>query len=169
MTLTDQHIRALTFLACDTRPHGARQWRADEVYAEIAKVRDRNLGAVICAVTRAAMDRGAERPAVISSAGSHWSDTMLPTFKPQPVDRDATAKARAASVDTGSERGRELVAGVRAEVAVTSGPPVHRTLAEMAEAEPELHARLERLRAACPGLEFMAMRETESEPEEAAL
>jgi hypothetical protein len=63
------------------------------------------------------------------------------------------------------------VAALKAELAPTSGPTDRRTLADMAEANPVLHAKVEALRAANPGLESPPMHEPEPDPqpEEAAM
>jgi hypothetical protein len=188
MTVTRDQAQMLATLACDVRPTGARQWTPDKVMAEIEKIRDRSLGTVICAVTRAAMDRNAQRPEVISSPGSHWADTMIAqAFVPRTstaaerctvcseletacqmrwahdhvFESAAMAARRAAGADA------ERLAAIRATLAPTAGPTERRTLADMAEANPELHARVEAVRAANPGLQAPPMREPEpAEPTE---
>jgi hypothetical protein len=183
MTVTKDQAQMLTTLAVACRPTGARQWNPADVMAEIAKLHDRALPAVTLAVIRAASDKGAERPAVISSGGSHWGDTMLPTaFVPRTLAADARcsvcshsevvcrmrwagdhefesaamATKRAAEVDAA-----RAAAAIRAELEPTSGPTERRTLADMAEANPALHERVERLRAENPGLESPPLREPE--------
>jgi hypothetical protein len=167
MTVTKDQAQMLATLAVRCRPTGARQWKPDDVMAELAKLTDRNLGAVICATIRAAMDRDANRPAVIASAGSHWSDTQVAApFVPQVLDAgercsvcsmsepacrvrhgvgDHEFKSAAMAAKDAADAA-EHVAAVRAEVVATSGPTERRTLEELAEANPELHARIEAVR-----------------------
>jgi hypothetical protein len=150
-TITKDDAQMLATLACHARPHGARQWKPDEVMAQLEKLRGRSLGSVICAVTRCAMDRNVQRPEAIPSPGSHWSDTMLTsTWVPNRPDPAVVAAVKAGAVDTASEHGQELVASVRKVLAVTSGPSGFRTAEDFAEANPELHARLERVRQMVP-------------------
>jgi hypothetical protein len=84
MPVTQDQARALAQLAVDCRPHGARRWDIQGVYAAIGKVKDRHLADVVLAVIRAADDRNAETPGVINAPGSlHWkergSDRPTPT------------------------------------------------------------------------------------------
>lgn len=72
MTVTDQQIRAIAFLAAASRPSGARRWNEAGIIAAVDKVRSRSLAEVVMAVIRAAADRNAETPGVIPSAGPHW-------------------------------------------------------------------------------------------------
>lgn len=55
------------------------------------------------------------------------------------------------------------VAALKAELAPTSGPTQRRTLDDLAEANPRLHANLERLRENVPGVRAPAMRMDETE------
>ena len=72
MTITDQQIRAITFLAASARPSEARRWNEAGIIAAIEKVRARSLYEVTVAVMRAANDRNADTPGVIPTAGPHW-------------------------------------------------------------------------------------------------
>jgi phage tail protein X len=56
------------------------------------------------------------------------------------------------------------VAALKAELAPTAGPTARRTLEDMAEANPELHARVEAVRAANPGLAAPPLREPQPPP-----
>jgi hypothetical protein len=177
MTLTDQHIRALTFLACEARPVGARQWSEGDVFAAIAKVRDRSLAAVVCAVARAAADRSAERPSIIPSAGSHWGDTvMAAAFVPNVVastercsicseakdkcrrvwtddhDFESSAVAAKRKAENDPEALTNAIAALKAEVAETPArePNQGRTLEDLADRDPKLRARVDALRDALP-------------------
>ena len=65
----------LATLASDCRPHGATPWDATGIMAAIVKVKDRSLADVILAVIRAADDRDAKTPGVITAPGSmHWRE-----------------------------------------------------------------------------------------------
>lgn len=185
MTITRDQAQMLTTLACAARPTGARQWNPDDVMAEIKKLAGRSLGSVICAVTRASMDRGAERPAVISSAGSHWSDTAIS----EPFVPRAAPVGTRCTVCGETEEGHRMqdhayrmpqpppdpevvaakVAALKAELAPTSGPTERRTLEDLAEANPELHARVAALREANPGLGAPPTREPDPQPVTAAV
>ena len=72
MPVTDQQARAIAFLACASRPDGAPKWDEAGIYANVLKVRDRNLGSVVIATIQAAEDRNAQSPGVLPSAGPHW-------------------------------------------------------------------------------------------------
>lgn len=86
MTVTDQQMRALAFLAVACRPHRAPTWDEAGVLANIAKVRDRSLPEVALAVIRAASDREAVSPGVIPSNGSHWQEQLKPAkWEPEKV------------------------------------------------------------------------------------
>lgn len=186
---TQARAQALADLACAVRPPSARQWKPDDVMAELAKLRGRSLGSVICATTRCAMDRHAERPSCISSPGSHWGDTMLVTdWVPNTVPREDRCSAcskprsqcpdsdddhrfRSAAVaakearDGTSEATSAAVAALRDELRATpKRPPATGGLADAPD--PVLHARVQRLRATNPGLRSPGLTEP-TEPEEA--
>lgn len=72
MPATDQQLRAIAYLVKDCRPHGARVWHEDGIYANLAKVRDRSLGSIVIAAIQAAEDRNAATPGVIPTPGPHW-------------------------------------------------------------------------------------------------
>lgn len=72
MPVTEQQARALAFLACAIRPHGAPRWDEGGVFANVMKVADRSLATVALAVVQAAEDRNAATPGVIAAAGPHW-------------------------------------------------------------------------------------------------
>jgi hypothetical protein len=176
MTVTKDQAQMLATLACASRPTGARQWKHDDVMAEIAKVSGRSLPAVICAVTRAAMDRNAQRPSVIASAGSHWGDTMLATdWTPNFVDRvdrcsvcshtetvcrmrwagdhdfrSVAVAAKEAEAGTNVATAAVIVA-LKDELALAPPrEPAPGGLEDMADRNPKLRARVDALRAVLP-------------------
>jgi hypothetical protein len=81
MPVTDQQARAIAFLACAVRPHGASKWDEAGVLANVLKVRDRSLSSVVIATMQAAEDRGAQSPGVLPTAGPHWRN---PESAPRP-------------------------------------------------------------------------------------
>lgn len=79
MPVTQQQAQMLASLAVACRPYGAPTWDEAGVLAQVAKVKDRALPEVIMAVTRAAADRAAITPGVISAVGSqHWAEKVAP-------------------------------------------------------------------------------------------
>jgi hypothetical protein len=189
MTVTKDQAQMLATLACATRPMGARQWKPDAVMAEIEKLRDRTLGSVICAVTRAAMDRNAQRPEVISSAGSHWSDTQTVVPQTEPVARgdrcsicslpknacelrwrhdhefDSLIDAARRKAEGTPEAMAEVIAALKDEIAAADPrEPAPRGLEDMAERNPKLKARVDAIRAVLP---VPPMQEPEPEAVEA--
>lgn len=95
MPLTDQQLRALTYLVLAARPIGARHWDEGGVYANLAKVRERDLGTVVIAAIQAAEDRNAATPGVIPKPGPHWRN---PESAPAHVERPRFDPARTCSV-----------------------------------------------------------------------
>ena len=97
MTVTDQQLRALTYLALACRPVGAPRWDEAGTYANIAKVRDRSLPMLIIAVINAAADRKLASPGVIPKPGPHWSagaeDAVQAAEARRPFDPEATCEA----------------------------------------------------------------------------
>jgi hypothetical protein len=78
MPLTDQDIRALTYLAGRCRPTGAPQWDEAGIFAAIAKVRNMHLADVALAVIRAADDAGAKTPGVIANTSApNWQERAI--------------------------------------------------------------------------------------------
>ena len=190
MTVTPEQAQMLATLAIACRPNGARQWQPDAVMAEIAKIRDRSLGSVILATVRAAMDRNAQRPEVISSGGSHWGDTMLTTdWVPNAVPREsrcsvcslsetacrirwahdhdfesvATANARKANADP--ESVVTAVEALKDGIVPADPKPAPKGLEDYADRNPNVRARVDTLRAKVPGLVAPPMQEeTQEEP-----
>lgn len=75
MPLTDQDIRALTFLAGRCRPPGAPRWDEAGIAAAIAKVCHLHLADVALATIRAADDPHAKTPGVIANpAAPNWRE-----------------------------------------------------------------------------------------------
>ena len=159
MTVTDQEIRALTFLAKACRPTGAARWDEAGTVAAIAKVRDRQLATVAMAVIRAAADRDVESPGVIPTNGSHWAESAavasyIPNVIP-PAERCGICnKARAKCVsdprhaddDHVFDDGRRnefdvprVVADLKAQVVPVAPPTAPKTLDEVC-ADPKVQA-----------------------------
>jgi hypothetical protein len=89
MPVSREQAQMLTTLAVACRPNGAPRWDAAGVMAEIGKVKDRQLADVILAVIRAADDRDAKTPGVISTPRSgHWRErgTDRPTTRHEWAD-----------------------------------------------------------------------------------
>jgi len=77
MPVTKDQADRLAELASDCRPFGARRWDVSGVVAAIATVKHLQLADVIMATIRAAADRSAETPAVISATtGPHWHEKV---------------------------------------------------------------------------------------------
>lgn len=155
MTITDQQIRALTFLATACRPTGAKRWDTDGTFANIAKVRERQLAEVVLATIRAASDRDVDSPGVIPSNGSHWAESAsVAVYAPRIIapenrcgicskDREHCPRERVADDDHVFDDGRRVpvdvartVAALKDELAPTAPPPVIRTLDDRLAAIP---------------------------------
>ncbi len=89
MPLTDQDIRALTFLAARCRPRGAPRWDDHGIAAAIAKVRHLHLSDVALSVIRAADDADAKTPGVIANTSApNWRERASTRPVPrEPYDR----------------------------------------------------------------------------------
>ena len=94
MPLTDQDIRALTFLAKRVRDETcasnsrARQWDEDGTYANIAKVRHMHLADVTLSTIRAADDPAAQTPGVIANTQApNWQERGTRPVEREPYDR----------------------------------------------------------------------------------
>ena len=75
MPVTPDQARLLAALAVACRPHGAPRWDEAGVMAAIKRVADRSLADVCLAVIRAADDRTATTPGVLTATGSlHWRE-----------------------------------------------------------------------------------------------
>lgn len=151
MTVTQSQAQMLTTLATACRPHGARRWNSAGVTAAIKAVADRSLPEVVMAVIRAAADRNVDSPGVIPTNGPHWAESAaVRQFVPEPPEPCHCGQPHREKADPDVIAAR--VAALKAELAPTSGPTERRSLEDLAAANPELHERLERLRAANPGL-----------------
>lgn len=160
MTATDQQLRALAFLAKACRPNGARRWDEAGIMAALAKVADRSLAEVVLATVRAAADRDCETPGVIPTAGSHWRSAAVevgPTPTPPKFRSESGPKLS-------TEEYAGHAAKARALIQHTSGPAERKGLEDMAAANPELHARVEALRANNPGLQSPPLQAPEPPP-----
>lgn len=131
------------------------------------------------AAIRAASEPTNRTPAVIGMDGPHWREASKP---PRPLQVEAHERCTVCSEHQSRCREKwagdheftgpakppepEVVAGhvaaLRSTLAPTAGPTERKTLADMAEANPELHAKVERLRAENPGLDGPAMREPDA-------
>ena len=159
MTVTDQEIRAIAFLAKACRPTGAARWDEAGIVAAIAKVRDRQLATVAMAVIRAASDRDVESPGVIPSNGSHWAESAavasyIPNVIP-PAERcgicnkarqKCQTDPRHADDDHVFDDGRRnefdlprVVADLKAQVVPVAPPTAPKTLDEVC-ADPKVQA-----------------------------
>jgi hypothetical protein len=178
VTVTPDQARMLTTLAIACRPTGARRWDSAGVMAAIKAVSDRSLAGVVMAVIRAASDRDVETPGVIPTPGSHWAESAL--MRVHTVEDPAATRCTICGrtqLRHGEDHGfampgpkpspeevAERVAALKAELAPTSGPTARRTLEDLAEANPELHARVEAVRAANPGLQAPPLQEPLRDP-----
>jgi hypothetical protein len=91
MPVSREQAQMLATLAVSCRPNGAPHWDAPGVMAAIGKVKDRTLADVVLAVIRAADDREAKTPGVISAPGSsHWKERGTRTRTAEPYDRGGT-------------------------------------------------------------------------------
>lgn len=187
MTVTKEQAQMIATLAAAARPHGARRWDAAGVMAALEKVANRNLGDVILATIRAAADRDVETPGVIPANGSHWQEQL----KPQPfVPRflgagercsicsmsDAACRIRHSTDDhefesaaMAARRAEALdpsaralaIAAIKDAIEPTEEPALPKTLDELAEANPTLHAKVDAIRAQLPA---PPLQEPEDEP-----
>lgn len=191
MTISRDQAQMIAALACASRPTGARQWHEADVMEQIRKLAGRSLSSVALAVLRAAADKGAERPEVIGSGGSHWGDTMLPRdFVPDAVERehrcsvcgyseqvcrdrratsrfnshefDSLAAAAKRKEEGTPEANTAVIRALKDELAHRPTRPPSPTLADRAK-DPEVAATIDRLRASVPGLAGIDMQETNTE------
>ena len=81
MSITKDQAQMIAALAVAARPSGASRWDEAGVVANLAKVRDRSLAAVVIATMQAAEDRNAHTPGVIPGQGPHWRN---PESAPRP-------------------------------------------------------------------------------------
>lgn len=89
MPVTREQAAQLASLAAAMRPHGARRWDEPGIVAAIAKVAHLALSDVAMAVTRAASDRTADNPGVISATTSiHWREKAAERAHQTPPRRD---------------------------------------------------------------------------------
>ena len=88
MPVTDQDIRALTYLAARCRPSHAPRWDEAGIAAAIAKVRHMHLADVAMSVIRAADDGAAKTPGVIANTQApNWSERKTDRAQPaEPYD-----------------------------------------------------------------------------------
>jgi hypothetical protein len=150
MPVTQDQARTLAQLAVDCRPHGARRWDIQGVYAAIGKVKDRHLADVVLAVIRAADDRSADTPGVINAPGSlHWKERGTDRPTPTTGKYDAATHCGTCSqpehicrrIAAGHDDGHEFVPAARLAAHVTSlGIDVKRTVLGLKEVGAEAPA-----------------------------
>lgn len=188
MTVTKDQAQMLATLVAASRPNGARRWDHAGILAALAKVKDRSLPEVIMAVIRAAADRNVDTPGVIPTAGSHWREQLAPQpWTPNVLDRserctvcslseptcrirwhadhEFESAAHAAKRAVDPEAMHTAIAAIRDGIEPTKEPQPVKTLDQLAEDNPKLHARVEAVRKALPPPPPMQ----ESEPDEAAV
>jgi hypothetical protein len=164
------------------------RWHKPGIEDALGRARDRaSAPDLALAAIRAASEPMNRTPAVIGMDGPHWREASKPPH-PEAVSSEGRCSICSQAQDkcrslragdhefesvvaakrrkeaTAAESVAERVAAVKSELAPTSGPTARKTLADMAEANPELHARIERLRAENPGLAAPPMQEPEPPP-----
>lgn len=173
MSVNDQQLRAIAFLVAACRPAGCKPWDESGIYANLTKIRDRSLGAVIIAAVQAAEDRNAATPGVIPTAGPHWRD---PAAAPSPRQTEpagsacvtcgefeivcrarwktdhefvATERTRGEPSDEVRERNHRVVEALKGEIVPTAPPPEHKGLDAFlpAERDPRATAAREAMNA----------------------
>jgi hypothetical protein len=83
MTINEQELRAIAFVAARCRPHGAHPWDEPGIVANLRKVAHLNLAEVAIATIRAAANRQAENPGVIAvTTGEHWREKVTESQRP---------------------------------------------------------------------------------------
>jgi hypothetical protein len=175
MTVTKDQAQMIAALATACRPNGARRWDHAGLMAALAKLTNRDLAEVIMATIRAARDRDCETPGVIPTNGSHWREQLAPLpYAPNVLDRsqrcsicslsepacrirwhaDHEFKSAAAAAKEAAETDPDAIqaalAAIRDGIEPTKGPKPVKTLDELAEENPDLHARAEAVRANMP-------------------
>lgn len=71
MPATDQHLRAIAFLAKDCRPRGCKPWDEKGIFDNAARIRHWHLRELTIEVLSAAADPSADTPGVIGKPGPH--------------------------------------------------------------------------------------------------
>jgi len=85
MSIDEQQIRALAFLAARVRPRGAKPWDEAGIAANVRKVAHVQLAEVVMATIRAAANDKADSPGVIPNlGGEHWREKVAPTTAKRP-------------------------------------------------------------------------------------
>jgi hypothetical protein len=88
MSVTKDQAQMLAALASACRPTGATPWDPPGILAAIGKIKHLSLSDVVLAVIRAADDRDAKTPGVISAANSiHWQERGVRPRQAEPYDR----------------------------------------------------------------------------------
>lgn len=88
MPVTKEQAHMIAALAVAARPARAPKWDAPGVVAALAKVNHLALADVVAATMRAASDRNAQTPGVISATNSlHWAEKVAERATPTPPKR----------------------------------------------------------------------------------
>lgn len=142
MTVTRDQAQMLATLASDCRPHGATPWDAAGIMAKVGEVKHLTLADVILAVIRAADDRDAKTPGVITApASTYWRERGTRPANREPYDAGGTCSTcslphdrcrqvwagdheyvsvagHARTVDGDPDRSRAIVESLKAEKAL---------------------------------------------------
>lgn len=94
MSIDEQQMRAIAFIAARCRPSGAKAWDEPGIVANLRKLAHVNLAEVTMATIRAASNRQAENPGVIPvMTGEHWREKVSDSPRPHPPRRDEECHA----------------------------------------------------------------------------
>jgi len=168
MTITKDQAQMIAALAADSRPNGATRWDHAGIMTALERIRHWSLPEAIAETITAAADKDAETPGVIGRQGRSWASVRAVTVDSAPVGTRCTvcgaiekfhhtyghvARDHEFSRPHEAPEPAEVaarVAALKAELAPTSQPTGHRSPEDLAEANPELHDRLEKVRAMIP-------------------
>ena len=89
MSIDEQQMRAIAFLAARCRPTGSKPWDEAGIVANLRKVAHLDAAEVVIATIRAAANRQAESPGVIPHlGGEHWREKVTEKGRAVPPKRD---------------------------------------------------------------------------------
>lgn len=126
MSIDEQQIRAIAFLAARCRPTGATPWDEPGIVANLRKVAHIDAAEVIMATVRAAGSRDAKSPGVIPNlGGEHWREKVSERSPAHPPKRDETC-----SVPGHEGYRRDNCAGCNTERLAGDAPPTDRAPAD---------------------------------------
>lgn len=96
MSIDDQQIRAIAFLAARCRPTGSKPWDEAGIAANLRKIAHVDSAEVIIATIRAATNRKADTPGVIPNmTGEHWRERVTERQPARPPRREDECKTHA--------------------------------------------------------------------------